>query len=121
MLFVEDTPASPYAADWAIKLSQRLSARVFALGVIPVRTTAVEENTWRRLYEVEDAAFEQNVRVSLLLETGDPLQRLCALSASYQIELLVVSADTRLRTAELIRHSPGPVVFVKPPQEESQS
>jgi len=121
LLYVEDTPGMPTAIAWSLKLAKGMSCRVFALSVIdpaaPRRREAqasdAEESAWSLLYEIEDDAFQQNVRISLLLESGDPLSRLVSLSSSYDAELIVASADCRLTTSELVRQSSRPVVFVK--------
>jgi nucleotide-binding universal stress UspA family protein len=121
ILYVEDTPGMTTAVAWALRLAEGMSCRVFALSVVdpdaPRRrdnqTSDAEERAWSQLYEVEDDAFQKNVRISLLLETGDPLQKLVGLSSSYDAELIVASADCRLTCSELVRQSTRPVVFVK--------
>ena len=121
MLYVEDTPGMPAAVTWALRLAKGMSCRVFALSVIdpdsPRRRDAqssdLEERAWSLLYEIEDDAFQKNVRISLLLESGQPLSKLVGLSASYDTELIVASADSRLTVSELVRQSSRPVVFVK--------
>ncbi len=121
LLYVEDTPGMAAAAAWALRLAKGMSCRVFALSVMnpdsPRRRDAqasdAEERAWSLLYEIEDDAFEKNVRISLLLETGDPLQKLISLGTSYDAELIVASADCRLVISELVRQSNRPVVFVK--------
>jgi nucleotide-binding universal stress UspA family protein len=121
MLYVEDTPAMATAAAWALRLAKGMSCRVFALSVVDpdaprrrdTQTSDAEERAWGQLYEVEDDAFQKNVRISLLLETGDPLQKLISLSNGYDAELIVASADCRLTCSELVRQSSRPVVFVK--------
>jgi nucleotide-binding universal stress UspA family protein len=121
LLYVEDTPGMPIAVAWALKLAKAMSCRVIALAVIdpaaPRRRDAqasdVEERAWGLLYEIEDDAFQQNVRISLLLEPGEPLPRLVSLSSSYDAELIIASADCRLTISELVRQSSRSVVFVK--------
>jgi len=121
MLYVEDTPAMATAAAWALRLAKGMSCRVFALSVVDpdaprrrdTQTSDAEERAWGQLYEVEDDAFQKNVRISLLIETGDPLQKLISLSNGYDAELIVASADCRLTCSELVRQSSRPVVFVK--------
>jgi len=121
MLYVEDTPGMATAAAWALRLARDMSCRVFALSVVDpdaprrrdTQTSDAEERAWSQLYEVEDDAFQKNVRISLLLETGDPLPKLIGLSTSYDAELIVASADCRLTCSELVRQSNRPVVFVK--------
>jgi nucleotide-binding universal stress UspA family protein len=121
LLYVEDTAGMPAAVGWALRLAKGMSCRVFALSVInpdlphrrDARTSDAEERAWSLLYEIEDEAFQKNVRISLLLETGEPLEELVSLSNSYDAELIIVSADCRLMVAELVRQSSRPVVFVK--------
>ena len=121
LLYVEDTPGMPAVVAWSLKLAKSMSCRVIALAVInpdaprrrEAQTSDAEERAWSLLYEIEDDAFQQNVRISLLLETGEPLSRLISLSASYEAELVVASADCRLTISELVRQSSRPVVFVK--------
>jgi nucleotide-binding universal stress UspA family protein len=121
LLYVEDTPGMPAAVAWAMRLAKGMSCRVFALSVISPDTprrrdnqkSDAEERAWSILYEIEDDAFQQNVRISLLLESGEPLSRLISVSTSYDAELIILSADCRLMVAELVRQSSRPVVFVK--------
>ena len=121
LLYVEDTPGMPTAVAWAMRLAKGMSCRVFALSVISPDTqrrrdnqkSDAEERAWSMLYEIEDDAFQQNVRISLLLESGEPLSRLISVSTSYDAELIILSADCRLMVAELVRQSSRPVVFVK--------
>jgi nucleotide-binding universal stress UspA family protein len=124
LLFVEDAPGFRDAAAWALRLAQPLSARIFAVCVLPpgsaragARRSELEEPAWQLLYEVEDDAFEGNVKISLLLEQGEPLERLCDLCQSYRVQLVCLSTDTRLGAAEVLRKCPQPVVFVRPPKE----
>ncbi|HTW90790.1 MAG TPA: universal stress protein [bacterium] len=121
LLYVEDTPGMPATVEFALRLAKGMSCRVFALSVIDPdihrhrdnQKSDAEERAWSMLYEIEDDAFQQNVRISLLLEPGEPLSRLISLSTSYDAELIVVSADCRLMAAEVVRQSNRPVVFVK--------
>ncbi|NPV14808.1 universal stress protein [candidate division WOR-3 bacterium] len=126
LLWLDHTPAARAAATWTINLAQRLSARVYALYVLPPegkpatpRTraqktdTKKEEEAWELLYEVEDEAFAQDVRISLLFEPGEPLERFREILASYNPDLVVVGADGPFSPVEIIKQSPQPVVFVK--------
>lgn len=126
LLWLNPTPAARAAATWTINLAQRLSARVYALYVLPPEVkpttprtrvqktdTEKEEEAWELLYEVEDEAFAQDVRISLLFEPGEPRERFGEILASYNPDLVVVSVDGPLPVAEIIKMSPQPVVFVK--------
>lgn len=128
LLWLADTPSALRTAHWALKLARTHSARVYALYILPhtsrgkrgrkTHPDEEEEKAWEMLYEVEDLAFDQNVPISLLLESGEPIERLCEICAGYQPDLVVVSADCPLPPAEIIRQSPIPVVFVKAKNKE---
>ena len=87
LLYVEDTPGIAAAVAWTLRLAQGMSCRVFALSVVSpdvphrrdARTSDAEERAWGLLYEIEDEAFQKNVRISLLLE---PASRCSNWSAS---------------------------------------
>jgi nucleotide-binding universal stress UspA family protein len=118
LLYVEPTPGMARATDWALKTAQHWGSRVFAVSVLDTKAARnpaedAEEQAWEALYEIEDDAFRQNIRISLLLEQGDPLQRVLSLAANYDIELVVFGADTRLNAAELVRRAARPLVFVR--------
>ncbi len=132
LIYLDDSPGARTAARWALDLARFLSARVYALYVLsapePVRrgrkspATAtsslqpapLEERAWEVLYEVEDEAFERDVRISLLLEPGEPLARLQDVCQSYKTDLVVVSADCPLPLEKIVNQLPSPVVFIKP-------
>lgn len=125
LLHVEDLPGTRAAAAWTLNLARALSARVYAVCVIPPppgrsrrNRSQAEETAWGILYEIEDDAFEQNVRISLLLEQGEPLARLCDLCSSYNADIVVAGADCRIPAADLIRRCPRPVVFAKTDKED---
>lgn len=111
MLVVEDTPGFPAAATWTLKLAQALSSRLFA--ICTITNTDVEERAWSMLYELEDDAFAMGVRISLLLEEGQPLRQIITASTDYEIDTVIISADSAIQPTELIKRSPCPVVVVK--------
>ncbi|MEO0069398.1 MAG: universal stress protein [candidate division WOR-3 bacterium] len=121
LVWVDDREATRAQVKWAIELARVLTAQLYAVYILPLepethrkrKPIPREEKAWEVLYEVEDEAFEQQVRISLLIETGDPIEKLCELLRSYKIDLLVVSASCSIPAIELIRHSPQPVVFIK--------
>ncbi len=117
LLYVEPGPGMTRATDWALQAARCFGCRVFAASVLtatpPDSLKDAEERAWETLYEIEDDAFRQDTRISLLLEQGDPLSRIVSLAANYAVELAVLTADTQLSTAELVRKITCPVVFVR--------
>lgn len=122
LLLVDDSPSCRAAANWTLDLAQRLSARVLALYVVDSalpgkgkardeRLAALEEKAWKALYEIEDDAFEKDVKISLLLDQGESLSTLLNICRSYNVQLVVLSSEARLRPQDLIAHSSSPVLF----------
>ncbi len=120
MLYVEE-PAEK-AIQLSLRLAKALDARLFAVYIIDTsllptgarrhqRLSELEDRAWQMLYEIENDASEQDVRISLLLDQGPPKEVLFQLVLSYEVDLLVVSASTRLNVMELINRCPAPVAF----------
>ncbi len=118
LLVVEDTTGSREAVAWTLALARRLEARVIAASVIDpagdpgIDAEELEERRWKTLYEIEDDAFQADVKISLLLDQGDPLERVLELGASYDADLLVVGAGSQLEPAALLRRGGMPVCFL---------
>jgi nucleotide-binding universal stress UspA family protein len=113
MLLVEAGIPVERSLERTLTFARELGARVIAVSIInendapagPGRdqhTSDLEESAWARLYEVEEEAFSRDVRVSLLLEQGEPVDRLLELCESYEVDILLLDAASRLSTAELV-------------------
>jgi nucleotide-binding universal stress UspA family protein len=129
LLYVDDRPESAVAAERALRMARVGDARVFATWVLPEsgnpaaartgrrapRTKAApdEEHAWSRLYEIEDDAFEQDVKISLLLETGNRDEKLLGLIDSYQLDALVIGTRTAKGWEDLIQRSPVTVILAR--------
>jgi nucleotide-binding universal stress UspA family protein len=132
LLYVDDRPESAKAVTEALRLARTCDARIFATWVLPVTSTSTptrarrragirkaepgsegEEHAWSRLYEIEDEAFEQSVRISLLLETGDRDEKLLAVIDSYRLDALMVGARSIAGWERLIERSPVAVILIR--------
>jgi nucleotide-binding universal stress UspA family protein len=134
LLYVDDRPESEKAASEALRLARVCDARIFVTWVmpetVPVTTVSqpakrragkrktqpgseLEEHAWSRLYEIEDDAFEQNVKISLLLETGNRDDKLLALIDSYQLDALMLGARSIAGWEQLIERSPVAVILIR--------
>jgi nucleotide-binding universal stress UspA family protein len=137
LLGVDDRPESKVAATRALEMAKLCDARIFAAWVLnpeaptaaggpgssvtaprrgprrPKTASEPEELAWSRLYEIEDSAFEANVRISLLLETGNRDEKLLALIDSYQLEALVIGARSVKGWESLIERCPVIVILAR--------
>ncbi|OYD16861.1 hypothetical protein CH330_01575 [candidate division WOR-3 bacterium JGI_Cruoil_03_51_56] len=123
LLFVEDKNTPKETIIWTIALARQLGSRLIAVYIVDTNAlpegkeqlSLIEEKAWKILYEIEDDAFEQNIKVSLLLEQGDPLEKLLTLCKSYEIQLVVLGSKS-LPPLKLMERSTIPVVFVNEPR-----
>ncbi len=121
LVWIDENAVSRGAVKWTLGLARALNAQVYAVYILPPeiktgqkqRVALREEKAWAVLYEAEDEAFDQGVRISLLVETGEALQCLYELASSYKPDLVVVGAGGSIPAIELIQHLPRPVVFIK--------
>ena len=128
LLVLDRRPGWPGLAGWTLALARRLGARVIAAGLLdtdaipegPQQESLVselEEQAWKLLYEVEDRAFQQDVKISLLVDQGAPIDRLVELVTSYEVQLVVLTPGGPLDPAAVLERCPAPVVFVPEPKE----
>lgn len=123
LLYVEESEASKRLAAWALKFAKILNARIFALFVIKnskAKSKRVqpksnqEEDAWAILYEIEDEAFEENVKISLLLEESRPEDKIIEVLDSFKLDGMIISSQARLDIKELIsRMVLGKVLIIK--------
>jgi hypothetical protein len=126
LLFVEDGVPVERSLYRTLSLARELAARVIAVSIIdedgaPAGTdrerymSDLEEAAWKRLYEVEEEAFGREIKVSLLLEQGDELDRLVELCERYEVHTLLLDAMSRLPTGELVARAACEVELVGTP------
>lgn len=79
-------------------LTVQLKSRLIVLAVIPPeeagasseeteKREALEDRTWKFLYQIEDVAFGREIRISLMLEDGEPEETIASVAKSYEANL----------------------------------
>lgn len=129
LLYVENREATKVLATWTLKLAKTLNARIFAVFIIndstltpPVANPKAkrhkagshrEETAWAILYEIEDDAFEENVKISLIIEEGRPEDKLIEVLKSFELDGMIISSQSKLDLKELISHCQGKALIIK--------
>jgi nucleotide-binding universal stress UspA family protein len=132
LLLVDERPETAGAKALALKAARLCDARVFAVSVLPATAgpalkaarlrrspgrvgaaSEPEETAWARLYEIEDEAFAEDTRISLLLETGNRDDTLLALIDSYHLDALFIGARSVRGWEALIERCPSTVILVR--------
>lgn len=128
-LYVDGSDAAWRAAGWVVSRAKEWQSRVYVLYVVDKSAVAtiarrtrwprrkvldkLEEEGWHHLYAIEDNAFEAEVKISLIMEDGLPLERITELSKSYEADLVVVGYSPKLDILKIIKQSPCSVVVIK--------
>ncbi|MFB0509660.1 MAG: universal stress protein [bacterium] len=129
LLYLDGRETVKVLAPWALKLAKAFEARIFAVFVVNQATlkeqaqktkqkiknlhSNLEEEAWAILYEIEDDAFEENVKISLILEEGKPEERLLEVLKSFELDAMIVSSQAKLDFKELIDRCQGKTLIIK--------
>jgi hypothetical protein len=130
LLYIEPKALVEPISLFAMNLARPYDARVFALSIIkhqiPEIKARSEEQAWKRLYEIEEDAFEAGIKTSLLLEEIETVTqnrlttKLINLCQTFKTDLLVVSSDAKLNIKKLIGETTIPIIIVPPIQNLSK-
>ncbi|MCX7784968.1 MAG: hypothetical protein N2201_01875 [candidate division WOR-3 bacterium] len=122
LVYIEPKNDFRSVAMFAITLARHYSAQIIAVSIIKHHSATVRSRTedyaWQKLYEFEEDAFENEVKISLLLEEVDALSRnnitkkLANLTQTFQPDLLVLSNQVQLNISKFITNTTIPTVFV---------
>lgn len=122
LLYIEPKAVVEPISSFTMSFARLYDARVFALSIIkhplPEVKTRIEEEAWKRLYEIEEDAFETGVKISLLLEEIDTMtpsaltKKLIDLIQTFQADILIISNNVKLNIKELTGEITIPVIIV---------
>ncbi|MEO0072787.1 MAG: hypothetical protein ABIK10_05080 [candidate division WOR-3 bacterium] len=121
LIYLTSKTELPLLSKFTLELTNFYDARLFALTVIPqpktYLKTRAEEYAWRKLYELEEDAFEADRKISLLLEEVSKINqkiltnKIIEIARSYQIDLLVLPDNAKVQIAELTKELKIPVLI----------
>jgi len=122
LLFVEPNTDIEPISQFAVKLAKRHDARLIALSIVKCPTPEIksrsEEQAWKRLYEIEEDAFETDIKISLLLEELEPInqhtltQKLIDLTFTFQIDMVIISNQAKINLKNLTNEITIPIIVV---------
>ena len=136
LLNLDSTEESQRALETAIFLAKACSATIIAVNIVNKNVVTnlarfsdksiaeieveLEENGWRYLYDAEEKAKSQESRIVIIQEYGYPEQTLPKLANDYDVDLIIIGQNPKMRqdvaqgkTAEqVIEHSPCAVLVV---------
>lgn len=121
LIYLTSKTELPLLSKFTLELTNFYDARLFALTVIPQPKTHLktraEEYAWRKLYELEEDAFEADRKISLLLEEVSKLNqkmltnKIIEIARSYEIDLLVLPDNAKVQITELTKELKIPVLI----------
>jgi sugar phosphate isomerase/epimerase len=106
-----------------LDLASQLRCRVIVLAVIAPEgkkltkkesqaREALEDRSWKFLYEIEDIAFEREIKISLMLEEGDVEDTIAAVVKSYNVDLCSTFSYKSIHAGDLLaKLSTVPLLF----------
>jgi len=122
LLYIEPSSKVEQISHYSMNLAKPTEARVFVLTVIkspaPEIKSRCEEQAWKRLYEVEEDAFEFGIKTSLLLEEMEKIDqdkltgKILELCKMFHIDTLIVSSDATINFKKLVTTMTIPVIIV---------
>lgn len=126
LLYIDSKESAKILASLTLKFAKIFNARIFAVFIInqidlkpkvknklKKTTSNQEETAWSVLYEIEDDAFEENVKISLIVEEGKPEDKLIDLFQSFEIDVMIISGYSKLEFEELIKRCQGKILIIK--------
>lgn len=107
-------------AGWTIDFASLVSARIILLTVITEPEKLSEEEYdkkedkyWKYLYELEDKAFEKEVKVSLIVEDGNLLDVIKKAVKGYKVDIFVTFITSKLEFSEILKEINIPLLILK--------
>ena len=126
LLYIDSSESTRTLALWTLKFAKFFHARIFAVFIIsqpdskPIsknKTQKIisnqEETAWSLLYEIEDDAFEENVKISLIVEEGRREDKLIEVLLGFEIDVVIISGQSKLDFKELIERCQGKMLIIK--------
>jgi hypothetical protein len=122
LLYIEPNNAIETISQFAVNLAKRYDARLIALSIIkhpsPEIKSRSEDQAWKRLYEIEEDAFEIGIKISLLLEELAPrnqhslTQKLINLCSTFQVDMVIISNQAKFNLKTLTTETTIPLIVV---------
>jgi hypothetical protein len=126
LVYIEPTAKVEPLSQFAVELARSNDARVFALSIIKSPSTEkksrTEEQAWKRLYEVEEDAFEIGIKSSLLLEEMEKTnqnsltEKILELCKMFVMDILIISSDAKVNLKKMAGAMTIPVIIVPCPK-----
>lgn len=129
LLYIDEKSRSKRVVDWTLKIAKVLKSRVYVLYPLYSQRiedrarelkkksedirSQMEEEGWSYLYQIEDEAFEREVKVSLFLEEGEGISLVNSMVESYEIDMIVLGVSAGIEIEKLIRESKASIAIIK--------
>lgn len=121
LVYLEPHSVVEPISHFTINLAIFYQARLFALSVVKRPSLAIksrtDENAWRRLYEIEEDAFQADIKISLLLEEIEQVnrhqisQKIISIIKSFNIDMLVLYNNAKINIKDLTSGAQVPIII----------
>jgi len=104
----------------ALSLAKTFSSRLYVLFSLDADEIKdenlkdkLEDEGWQKLYDVEEMAFKEEIKVSLLFFEGKPEKLIEELIKSYEIEALILNPLANLNLLEIINRNKEKIIILR--------
>lgn len=98
--------------EGVLDLASQLQCRLIVLSVIPPKKEGgtekeqekydqLEDRVWNFLYQIEEEAFSRELKVSLMLEEGTPVDVVASVVKSYEADLCAIFFSRQVEPQDL--------------------
>ncbi len=106
--------------ELALSLAQNFSSRLYVLYCLnseEIKNETLKEEKedegWQKLYEVEEKAFQKEIKVSLLFFEGKPENLIYELMKAYEVDALILNSSANLNLLEIINKNKEKIIILK--------
>lgn len=106
--------------ELALMLAQTFSSRLYVLFCLnsdkikdEETKDRLEDEGWQKLYDVEEKAFQREIKVSLLFFEGKPENLIYELTKSYEVDTIILNSLAELNLLELINKNKAKTIILK--------
>lgn len=112
--------AKEESIELALSLAKNFSSRLYVLYCLNSEKIKDEElkdkkedEGWQKLYEVEERAFQKEIKVSLLFFEGRPENLIYELMRAYEVDALILNSSSHLNLLEVINKNKEKIIILK--------
>ncbi len=118
LMYLDPSESRLDQLEGLLDLASQLHSRLIVLAVLPhIDENAsaekidnqedLEDRTWNILYQIEEIAFDREIKTSLMIEDGDTEEVIASVVRSYEVDIVATFALKKINVNHLSRRLGG--------------